>query len=263
MNSTMIKFLLALAVLSAAGCEAAKTAASADDATIDSTDDTTTEPDTATDTATSDTATSDTATTDTGATDVQTTDAATTDSTPPDATTVDTATVDTTSVDATVDAPATTDIAGCTATDGLTPPAAKHAIMTATLDSPVDGYNGVTDTFDGTDVKAPNTAAQIVGSIYTWQSTEVKGLTAQRAISITLDLGVPAACKVYKVTKEGTGNMQMNYGNSLKLWSCDGSIVVDTISGKSYQFHFDGICHGDGTKSLGSIHLVGKGASTF
>ena len=42
-----------------------------------------------------------------------------------------------------------------------------------------------------------------------------------------------------------------------------GTVVIDTISGKSYQFQFDGTCVGDGIASLGSVHMNGKGAMTF
>ena len=88
--------------------------------------------------------------------------------------------------------------------------------------------------------------------------------TAQN-IDLTLE-PMPVACKSYTTPSTPAAMnpaLRLSDGTGAQWW-CGGTVVVDTVNGKSYTFHFDTVCKPNGlTGAVRTAQLIGKGAGTF
>ncbi len=164
----------------------------------------------------------------------------------------------------TVDAAAT----GCQPTGGLAMTAAGRGNIVATLSAPAGGYNGVTTPFMA--LETVSTAS--VGLVTATNEVPTASNDAtHRGIQFSFTPAPATACQSY-VTSNGPAVTQLTYeeggpiSRTFKKWWCAGTVIVDTVNGKSYTFHFDGLsCKAisfPGSSAAGTVTLSGKGSAT-
>jgi hypothetical protein len=204
-----------------------------------------------------------------GSDDSQTTPAA-------DSATTDTATTDTAS-DSRVDDSATSDTQpadampmSCTDAGALPTAASGKSVINATL-TPDATYNGNKTAFAG--VETSGTASTGGGFTNFMSSVNTGTASQRRELSVIFPKEVLAACVSYAMVATGpatgTDTVVVNYveGLSSSRWRCKGTVIVDSVMGKSIGYHInatscDPMPSPPANSAEGSFALTGVGSST-
>lgn len=151
----------------------------------------------------------------------------------------------------------------CQPTGGLTPPAAGKAVINATFSDSAGGYNGSVEAFTGPEAYGMTNPGGARFSAYNKAPTASDETLRQIAISIPPN---PTACQVIQMPTSPTADTSFMYyeGAGLKKqWVCSGPVVIDTVAGTSYTFHFDVACAKSPVlDAAGTVKISGKGAGT-
>ncbi len=186
--------------------------------------------------------------------------ATTTDSAPADAPPADTtATTDT----ATTDTPSS-DAGACSPTGGLPAPAAGKAVVQATFSEADGTYNGMMDAFSGAELYGSTDPDGARFVSYNKAPSPSDATARQMIIAVG---PMAKACQVFTTPKMASASypyFEYYEGAMLrKQFVCGGTVVVDTVSGKEYTFHFDVTCTAKPVlDGKGSVRVIGKGAGT-
>lgn len=177
-----------------------------------------------------------------------------TDSQPTDSSPIDSALLD-----------AATDSASsltCDPTGGLAAPAIGQAVIEATFSEAADGYNGSTAPFTGVAMfgSTDPDAARFISY------NKAPSVTDATVVQLIVGTGpLPTACQSYKTADKPVASypyFEYYTGPMGRIqFVCGGAILVDTVVGNSYTFHFDVRCVAKPVlDGMGSVRLIGKGA---
>ena len=159
---------------------------------------------------------------------------------------------------------------GCQTTGGLAAPAVQKAVIDATFSNPAMGYNGIATAFMGVEQYGyADNAGQARWGAFNKAAPPVDDALRQIEVAVP---AMPTACQSFTTVASASVPPYVRYleggpqaPGGAKAWWCGGTVIVDTINGVAYTFHFDGECKpaAAGTTALGTVHISGKGAGTF
>jgi hypothetical protein len=135
------------------------------------------------------------------------------------------------------------------------------AIFEATFSNASSDFNSSTAPFPV--FEQPNNIAVQSGPQSRFLAYEQQG-TGTRQFELVLEKE-PTACKSYTTPDTpAAGAPSLRLLDGGKFWWCGGTVIVDTVVGLSYQFHFDTVCKSQniGTTAVGTVRIVGRGAGT-
>lgn len=154
---------------------------------------------------------------------------------------------------------------GCDLTGGLPAPAPGTAVMVATFSDASADYNGSLEPFTG----LPEFGVADNGGQSRWLSfnkQQAANDPTLRQITVAIE-AMPAACVPYVTTTSPAVLPYVQYFEGANLthqWWCGGPVIVDTIDGPFYTFHFDLVCAPSPVlDAAGAVTMTGKGAGTF
>ncbi|MFO0736444.1 MAG: hypothetical protein U0270_11210 [Labilithrix sp.] len=148
-------------------------------------------------------------------------------------------------------------------------PAAGQARFTATFSAPVDGYNGGTAPFAGTDDKGK---AEVTSGDHAFSSV-LQDSKQVRTVSVSVD-GAPVQGMTYNIAATQDDFIKGNLITYQELdiattksrtWFCAGTVKFDSIVGKVHELTFDAKCqkYPTGSSAEGGMTMVGTGIGTL
>lgn len=154
---------------------------------------------------------------------------------------------------------------GCDPAGSLPAPAPGKATMVATFSDASPDFNGTLEPFTGAEeVGIADDAGQ--SRWLSFNKQQAPNDPTVRQITVAIE-SMPTACVPYTPVSSPSTLPYVQYfegANLTKQWWCGGVVIVDTIDGPSYTFHFELVCAPSPVlDAAGTVTMTGKGAGTF